>query len=194
MSYHIYTTDGIILRRVNFGEAHTLLYILTLDLGLILASARSTRLSVSKLRPALQEYSRVSVSCIKGKNGWKITNVLEKENFFFASPSYTHKVLAQVTTVLLKMIQGEEPHTETFYVVQTGFQFLSSVSENDIPSFECLIMLRILYHLGYVVSDSDTDVFLADSTLWNTTLLSQIVQKKGMLLQRINTALKESQL
>jgi recombinational DNA repair protein (RecF pathway) len=32
---------------------------------LILASARSARLATSKLRPALQEYSLVNISCIK---------------------------------------------------------------------------------------------------------------------------------
>src|SRR3954468_15203265 len=104
MSYHIYTTNGIILKRTPFGEANILLHILTEDFGLIMASARSARLSVSKLRTTLQEYSFVSVSCIKGKNGWKITNAVDKGNFYFEYPDYTHKVLAQISSVLLKMI------------------------------------------------------------------------------------------
>ncbi|MES2213737.1 MAG: recombination protein O N-terminal domain-containing protein [Patescibacteria group bacterium] len=194
MSYHIYTTDGIILKRTMFGEANILLYILTQDLGLIIASARSTRLAVSKLRPALQEYSDVSVSVVHGKNGWKVTNVLEKENFFFSCPEYSHRVLAQVTAVLLKMIQGEDPHPDIFHVVRTGFQFLKSVSEKDIQYFEYLFVLRILYYLGYVVSDSETEVFLKESMVWNVEILQEIIPKKGVLLHIINKALKESQL
>jgi recombinational DNA repair protein (RecF pathway) len=69
MSYHVYTTEGIILKRTPFGEANILLHIFTKDLGLIIASARSARLSVSKLRTALQEGSFVIISCVKGKGG-----------------------------------------------------------------------------------------------------------------------------
>ena len=88
MPYHIYTTDGIILKRTIFGEANIILHVLTGDLGLITATAQAARLLQSKLRMGLQEYSHVSITCIKGKNGWKITNVMEKENFFFHSPLY----------------------------------------------------------------------------------------------------------
>ena len=136
MSYHIYTTDGIILKRTPFGEANILLHILTEDLGLIMASARSARLSVSKLRPALQEYAYVSVSCIKGKNGWKITNVVEKGSFYFDMPEHSHKVLAQVVWVLLKMIQGESVHPEIFQTVKSGFEFLKSLSEKERPRIQ----------------------------------------------------------
>ena len=101
MSYHIYTTDGIILKRQVFGEANIFLYILTEDFGLIIGSARSARLSASKLRSALQEYQYISVSCIKGKNGWKITNALDKGSFYYNYPEHTHGVLAQVGSLLL---------------------------------------------------------------------------------------------
>lgn len=194
MSYHIYTTDGIILKRIPFGEANILVSILTEDLGLIQASARSARLSVSKLRPALQEYEYVSVSCIKGKNGWKVTNVVEKGSFFFEYPKYSHKVLAQVSFVLLKMIQGEFPHKEVFQTVKSGFEALKNVPEKDLQNFEILSVFRILSELGYVANDSEVGVFLSDPTNWSTGLLSQVLDKKVHLVSLINKALTESQL
>ena len=194
MSYHIYTTDGIILKRATFGEANILLYILTSELGLIIASARSARLSVSKLRGALQEYSFVSVSCVKGKNGWKITNVAEKGSFYFDYPEYSHKVISQVAAVLLKMIPGEAPHKEVFRTVRSGFEFLKSVKEEDIGNFETLLVLRILAELGYVVNDSDTQIFFTDKESWNTDLLGRIGENKRRVVELINKALKESQL
>ncbi len=192
MSYHIYTTDGIILKRTAFGEANILVHILTQDLGLIMASARSARLYVSKLRPALQEYAHVSVTCIKGKGGWKITNVVSKGSFYFEYPKYTHKVMSQVTTVLMKMIQGETPHKEVYEIVKEGFTFLKNVKEDLVSDFEVLIVLRILKELGYVVNDDVTNTFLGNE--WSDELLIKININKMSIVAVVNKALKESQL
>ncbi len=194
MSYHIYTTEGIILKRTPFGEANTLLYILTYDLGLIIASARSVRLSSSKLRPTLQEYEHVSISVIKSKNGWKITNVIEKNNFFFENKIYSRKVLAQVSSVLLKMIPGESPHPEIFRTVKSGFEFLKILEEKDVSNFEILTVLRILHLLGYVVKEGDSEIFLKDVEEWNLSLLHDIGEKKSSIIELINKALRESHL
>jgi DNA repair protein RecO len=194
MSYHIYTTDGIILKRAAFGEANVLLYVLTADLGLIIASARSARLAVSKLRPALQEYAHVSVSVIHGKSGWKITNVSERNNFYFDLPEFSKKVLARIASTLLQMIPGESEAPEIFYTVVSGLEFLKSAPEKDISEFETLAVLRILYQLGYVVSDTDTEIFLKEPNIWNLELLQKISDKKPAIVGIINKALKESQL
>ena len=194
MSYHIYTTDGIILKRSTFGEANVLLHILTYDLGLILASARSARLSVSKLRPALQEYTYVSVSCIKGKNGWKITNVVEKGNFYFENPECTHKVISQVSSFLLKMIQGEVPHKEIFQTVKSGFEFLENIKEVAVSEFEVLTVLRVLHDLGYVVKNTETELFLENREDWAPPVLEKVRENKKNIVVIINKALKESHL
>ena len=194
MSYHIYTTDGIILKRTAFGEANIFLHILTEDLGLIVAGARSARLSSSKLRPALQEYTYISVSCVKGKNGWKITNVVEKENFFFNYPNFSHKILSQISSVLLKMIPGESPHKEIFQIVKSGFEFLKTLQEKDVLNFETLVVLRILHQLGYVESGPEINFFLKNREEWNVSILEEVSQSRGNIIFTINKALKESQL
>ncbi len=194
MGHHIYTTDGIILKRSTFGEANVLLHILTLDLGLILASARSARLAVSKLRPALQEYSFVSVSCIKGKNGWKITNVLEKNNFYFGKKNYQHKILSQVSFVLQKMIPGESPQQEIFNTTKNGFDFLGSLTEEESGNLEILLVFRILFLLGYVDDVDNVKFFLENIKDYNTNILYQVDKNKKNLIMLINKALKESQL
>ncbi len=194
MSYHIYTTDGIILKRKTFGEANVLLYVLTYDLGLIIASAQGARLSSSKLRPALQEYTLNSISCVKGKNGWKITNVVEKENFFFNYPGYSHKVLSQIVFILLKMIPGESPHKEIFQIIKTGFEFLKLLPEKHISDFEALIVLRILHQLGYVENKEDTGSFLKNDEEWNELILEKVSENKRNIILTINKALKESHL
>ncbi len=195
MSYHIYTTDGIILKRTGFGEANILLHVLTEELGLVIASARSARLAVSKLRPALQEYAHVSVSVIHGKSGWKVTNVAGKSNFFFdLQGSSLQKVLARIVSVLLQMIPGESPHPEIFETVCSGFEFLKTISETDISSFEILMVLRILYELGYVARNPAVEPFIQNSTIWHSSVLQNTSMEKKRLVEIINKALKESQL
>ncbi len=193
MSYHVYTTDGIILKRTNFGEANVLLYVLTKDLGLILASAQSARLSVSKLSPSLQEYSYVSLTCIKGKNGWKVTNVMERQNFFFTASPYAGIGMAHIVTLLIKMIPGESAHPEIFNSVLSGFQHVVSVEKKDIDCFEIILILRILFELGYVVKNIDTENFL-DSFGWDNDLFIQARGNKTVLVGIINTSISSSHL
>ena len=155
---------------------------MTADLGLIIASARSARLAVSKLRPALQEYAHVSLSVIHGKSGWKITNVVEKNNFYFDLPEHGKKVLARLAQTLLQMIPGESEAPEIFQTVVSGLEFLKTVPEKDISGFETLAVLRILYQLGYVVSDTDTLTFLEESNVWN---YKQSAERKSVVVYRV---------
>ncbi len=180
------------MKRTPFGEANILVHVLTADLGLIMASARSARLYVSKLRPALQEHAYVSVSCVKGKGGWKITNVVSKGSFYFGYPIHTHKVMSQITFVIMQMIQGETPQKEVFEIIKNGLEFLKGVSEENISSFETLVVLRILNELGYVVKDSTTETLLNND--WNEELLSRVKENKIAVVGIINKALKASHL
>ena len=190
----MYTTEGIILKRSPYGEANVLVYVLTRDLGLIMASAQAARVSESKLRSGLQEYSLITASFVKGKNQWKVTGVSRKQSFFFDYSQYARRVLAQIFFVLLKTITGELPHPEIFETVKSGFEFLRNLSEEEVKSFEILLVLRILYELGYVAQSENTEGFLGDRTLWNTELLQKAGEKKETLIAVINRALKESQL
>ncbi len=194
MSYHIYTTDGIILKRLNFGEANILLFILTDEFGLISASAQAARESFSKLNSALQEYSLISVSCVKAKNGWKITNATAKENFFFDYSLPVQKFVSRVSTVLVRMIPGEEKHRELFSVIYSSFEFLKNISEKDIPNFEILTMLRILYYLGYVEKSKQTEKFLQNDNKWGREIIDEISGVKSSLIGLINKGFEESQL
>jgi DNA repair protein RecO len=199
MSYHIYTTDGIVLKRRNFGESNALFFVLTKDLGMIMASAQAVRSHASKLSKALQEYSFVSLSCVKGKNGWKITSAIPKENFFFGRPQFAQKIISQIAEALVRMMPGEEKHAEIFSVVQSGFSYLrysvdEKNAEKEIANFEVLIMLRILYLLGYIGNDKQTEKFLVPILEWNRGILMEVSLVKTVLVEKINKGLKESHL
>lgn len=193
MSYHVYTTAGIVLKKRSTGEQNTLLYILTQDLGLIIASARSTRTAKSKLRGMIEEYSYGYFSLVKGKNGWKLTNVSQELNFFFDSPEYSRRTLAQVASVLIKMIQGETPHKKVFEVVCSGFNFIKKIEENNIYPTEILMVLRIMNELGYVEADGEIKSLVSENE-FSLHLLEEVERNKIKIVGVINKAIKESQL
>ncbi|MFZ2522133.1 MAG: recombination protein O N-terminal domain-containing protein [Minisyncoccia bacterium] len=193
MSYHIYTTKGIILKTMNFGEADQVLYILTENFGLIFASVKSSRLLLSKLRNFLEEYCVLNVSLIKGRNTWRITNVDGKEFSFSEYPKESRRILAQVSLILLKMITGESPHREIFNIVNGGFNVLKKVKgENDLQSVETLLVLRIMKELGYVVYQQNIDKFFGVD--WGEEIIKDTFEKRVTLVGLINKAIMESHL
>ncbi len=194
MSYHVYTTSGIVLKRMPFGEANILLYLLTKDLGLINASARSARLFTSKLRSSLQEGALISVSCIKGKNGWKITNVVSNNSFYFDYPEYTHKVVFQIFRLLLKMIVGESSDSHIFEIVKSGLDELKNIEKSKIVDFEALMVLRVLNELGYVEINNDNKIFLDRKSDWGGNIIDALGNNRLKIIKTINNSLKESQL
>ena len=194
MSYHIYTTEGIILKRQVFGEADILLHILTKEFGLIMASARSARLQASKLKGSLQEYQHISVSCVTGKNGWRITNVGDLGSYFFNYPEAHRRILAQISDLLMKMISGELTHPEVFETVDSGFEFLQNLPEKNLADFEALLVLRILYELGYVAKSEEIHIFIKNISDWRQELVELAGEKKTVIVGLINKAIKESHL
>jgi DNA repair protein RecO (recombination protein O) len=194
MSYHIYSTIGIVLKRKTFGESDTVLSILTQDLGLVLASAKSTRTLQSKLKGSLQEYSLSNVSMVKGKNGWKITNASLIKNYYFDSPEYSKKIFAKISLILQKNITGELFHKEVFDIVRTGFDSVIETNIDNIQYIETLMVLRIMKELGYVALNDSNKIYFSDYSSWGDKILGVVSENKLSIVSLINKAIKESQL
>ncbi len=77
-----YKTQGIIIKRNNFGESSLLLHIFTKDYGKIEAIARSARKLKGKLKGHLELFLLVDIIMAHGKSIDTITSSLTIENFF----------------------------------------------------------------------------------------------------------------
>lgn len=193
MSYRVYTTKGIVLKKKTSGEQNSLLFILTKDLGYIMASARSTRSSKSKLKGLLEEYAYGEFSLVKGKNGWRLTNVSNEGNFFFELPEYSRKTLAQISSVLGKMIQGEVEQSEIYECISKSFKCLSITEKEDVPQVEIYTVLYIMNLLGYVDNTEEIKSLTSDFVI-NQNSLDRISENKIKIVGIINKAIKASQL
>ena len=197
MSYHIYQTEGLVLRGLPYREADRSLRILTPDLGLIDASASGVRLEKSKLRYSLQELSHSSISLVRGKAGWRVTSAALRHDFFSELRSGGRRQLAvagRVLALLLRLVTGEEASPELFALVMDGLKFLSTVPESSLANAECLIVLRMLRHLGYIGDSSEKLEGILASSVWADAELQTLAPLRRDAVAIINAALKETQL
>jgi len=66
------TTDAIVLKKLDIGEADTLYALYTRDCGKVVARAAGIRKNEAKLRGHLEPLSRAAVRFVTGKNGEKL--------------------------------------------------------------------------------------------------------------------------
>lgn len=139
MSYHIYTTKGIVLSERPVREADRIYSILTRDFGLVRATALGSRKEVSKLRGHIEPFSLANISLVRGKEHWRAT-----------SAEYIHKIsatlgVAKPLSLLEKLVQGEDAHPELFDIVEHS---VLNIQEGE--EFEIRFVSQILFHLGYL--------------------------------------------
>lgn len=191
--HHIYHTEGIILSSRNFGEAGKYYHILTKDLGLILTSAQGVRKMESKLRYVLQDGSYVNIDLVKTKDFWRITTA-SKKNELDEIPKDKEKFskFIQISKLLKRLLPGEGINQDFFSDFIKGLKLLEKSKSEETNSIEIMIVLRILYHLGYVGGE---EIFagLTQSPL-EEKLILEIAKQKTKVISHINKALKESQL
>lgn len=77
-----YKTEGIIIKRINFGESSLMLNIYTKDHGKIEAVARSARKAKGKLKGHLELFLHADMIFADGKNIDTITSSMTVEPFF----------------------------------------------------------------------------------------------------------------
>ena len=139
MSYHIYTTTGIVLSERPHKEVDRIYSILTRDFGLIKAMALGVRKEASKLRGSLEPFSLSTISLIRGKEFWRVT-----------SSQMLHKItpapaVARPLSLLEKLVQGEAVHPELLDLLER--ELLEKVYTED---FEVRLVAKILSELGYL--------------------------------------------
>ena len=195
--YTIHQSKAFIIDAMDTSEKNRFFWLFTRDFGLIAASAQGLRTVTSKLNPILQQYSTVSVEFVRGKDVWRITNALsleEGESFSFSS--FTKKgqeVLARTSLLLRRLYVGEEAHSELFDDVVEGLLKISkSFDSRTIDALETLLILKILYHLGYW--EEHKEHYPLHLSPFSRETVEKTLQKKYELEERIKQSLRESHL
>lgn len=166
--------------------------LMTRDVGTISATAQSVRLEKSKLRYALQTYSLIEVSLVRGRGGWRVTNAYSLDNLFFSSKDKAKRdLVVKVSRLLRRLLAGESPDPDLFQVVVEGFRALSLVPVDEVRDFELVFVMRILAALGYAV-DSEELRRTESQPITSTELRNFASNNRKLIVKEINTALRAS--
>jgi recombinational DNA repair protein (RecF pathway) len=150
MSYKTYTTEAVVCGSFAQNTADKSYLLFTRDGGMLYASARSVREERSRQRYALQDFSHLRVTLLKGKHGWKIGSAEALGNAFLRAPSREHRGLVSFAVgALRRYVHGEVALPKIF----DDLLFVLRLSEAPLPQLRLLFEARLLFVLGYIAPE-----------------------------------------
>lgn len=150
MAYQTYTTDALVCGSFDRNTADRVHLLFTRDAGMLYADARSVRSETSKQRYALQDFSFIRVSLVKGKRGWRIGSVEPLKNAYFgAQDRKSRGMVVRVVRFLRRYVHGDDVPTSIFDDVEE-LLLMKELNPETLKYAIILIEYRILYALGYI--------------------------------------------
>lgn len=185
MSYTTYTTEALVCGSFEQNTADKSFLIFTRDIGMIFASARSVREEVSKQRCALQDFSRIRVSLVKGKTGWRVGSVESLQNdFSMAGDRDTRGSVVFLYRLLRRFIRGEEAFPDLYdFSVSALDQLL--LPQNNRRLLDLFVQIKMLSLLGYVDEVAIPDI-LKNSTLAEVSAIKgdEVIKKMEKIVAK----------
>ena len=209
MSYHIYQTEAWILGGVDVKEDSRYIDIFSRELGLVRGLAQGVRKLKSKLKYGLQDFSRIKISLVKGREVWRIVGLELASNDLAdgdreigqermsAQKIKKEKLelVARIFSLLKRLVKGEEKDILLFDEVDTAISFLheNSLDQIVLKKIEIVMVYRILHQLGYIPQTSELN-FLTLYKSWQKEVISFDDKICSLALRQINNSLSHSHL
>lgn len=147
-----YRAEGIVLKRVNFGEKDKLLTIFSKNLGKITLLAKGIRNIQSKKAPHLELFTHVSFFVALGRNLNIITEAYTLEAFPHIRKNLKKIAFSYNIAEILDRICAEHQEHKNIYTLL--LETLRSIDNNEDGHIKILIddfILKTLWELGYLV-------------------------------------------
>lgn len=168
MAYKTYTTDAIVCGSHDTYTSDRSFLLFTREAGMLWATARSVRVEQSKQRYALQDFSLIRVSLIKGKGGWRIGSVEAIHNPFMEAHARTARAgIAAVIKLVRRFVRGEDPQPKVYDDLATVLVCLAIASPDDGIDLQDQFTLRTLHNLGYIAPRDSFRALIASDDPWS---------------------------
>jgi len=123
-----YQTQGIILKKTDFGETDQLFSIYTNSQGKVIALGRGTKKIQSKLSGSLQQFCLLDLMIAPGKNCSHIAGVTLAKNFSGIRNDLKKIILGSFALELIdKFTQPAQPDTSIFILLS---KYLVAINDN----------------------------------------------------------------
>lgn len=151
MAYRTYTTAAIVCGSYDRNQSDRTYRLFTESFGLLFATARSVREERSRQRYALQDFSRIQVSLVKGRSGWRIGSVIDQGNPFSRAPDQASRIqIVHLVRLLNRYVHGPEEADELFPLLANALQALGDGEVLFPENYARGVELQVLYRLGYI--------------------------------------------
>jgi DNA repair protein RecO len=190
--YQKYNTEALVLSSREYGEADMVFALFTKDFGLVRGRASAVRSEKSKMRYALQKYSRANVSLVKGKRGWRVAGGAALKGAMGDLRGIA--TFARICELVLRLVHGEEQNDYLFAALAEAHgALLSEEHSSVIGVIEIVCVARILFALGYISNEALSTALFTHTAYTGESLL-EAETLKDELLSSINKAIAETQL
>lgn len=139
-------TRGVVIKRMNYGEADRILTIFTERLGKIKALARGVRKITSKMAGNLEPYNLLDLEVREGKTFYTITSAEIAECLDCDRRLSTSSQAVYISEIIDKIFEEGERSPETFDIYSDCLRHLSKSTNNLTLRF---YELQILEQAGF---------------------------------------------
>ena len=185
--HQVFVTEGLVLGKRGAGESNTLIAVFTREHGLVHVVARSARKEVSKLRYGLEPLTLARFSLVRGRHEWKLTGVEQVSRELAAESAENRRRAGKVLGLLRRLVHGEEREGELYRSLVDGLRELAGASPELADAIECVLVLRILSHLGYLPERPELAPYLSSDPY---TRVGEAALARPMLVRVINESLR----
>ncbi len=189
--YQKYHTEALVLGSYENGEADRTMILFTRDFGLVRARATGVRSEHSKMRYALQHFSRSAVSLVKGKRGWRVAGGIAKR--LPAPGSKGLSSFARIAELVTRLVGIEERNDYLFAALSEAQRTLLERHVPAAATIEIVCVARVLFSLGYLSTEA-MQTTLFTHTAYGDEHIQEAEVLKETMLKSINSAIAETQL
>lgn len=160
------TTDGLVIRSINIGEADRIITILTREKGVVRASARGARRLKSKFSTATRLLCYSSYTLYRGRDLYIIDEAQPQEFFLGVNGALEKLALAQYLAELSGSLAPEEENADMYLRILLNALHLIEKGEKPRPLIKAAFELRVLTLSGYMpdlVACRECGVYEADT-------------------------------
>src|SRR3989338_2840960 len=114
--YQKYHTEALVLGNRERGENDRVFTLYTEEFGLVRARASAVRSEKSRMRYALQNYSRSHVALVRGRHGWRIGGSVSIQGATGSRDGIS--AFARIARLVMRLVAGEERNQYLFATLQ----------------------------------------------------------------------------
>lgn len=179
-----YKAEGVVIKRLNFGEKDKLVTVFTKNLGKLVLLAKGIRAINSKKAPHLEVFTHVSFYAAIGRNLDIVTEAYTLQTFPNLRKNLEKVAYAyNIVEIIDRLCAERQEHRNIFDLVLSTLHKIDTNSDGNIKSIIDDFIRETLWDLGYlvkgkIIAGTDLQRFLEEvmeKSLKSNSLLNKVI-------------------